>query len=146
MCEAAAAGDVRAITGRFWTAADGRAMLPRVAAAPTKLCRVGEKPGLLVTLVFRSDAAVTCVAPRLIAWPFTNALRDASVTAAGLCAFTKFTLLIFLEFSTLTLTIVVFRTLMTFTNLGLQWNHGKNGSPNPSGNQPTPAPKPNPPP
>ena len=90
--EAAAAGAVRAMTARFCTDEGGVEMWPRVFAAPKELCLVGDTPTLLVNCAPFKDAAVTCVAPRLMAWPFTKALREATVTALGLCALTKLTL------------------------------------------------------
>jgi hypothetical protein len=86
MCEAAAAGAVRAITERFVTDDGGVETRPRPLAAPVKLVRVGVKSALLVTCAPRSDASVTRIDPRLIACPFTNAPREAAVTARTLCA------------------------------------------------------------
>lgn len=116
----------------------------RAFAAPTKLCLDGEKDARLLTCAPFKDAAVRCTAPRLMAWPLTKLLREAAVTALGLCALTKLKLCIFLEFRILTLLIRVFRMLMLLMNPRLQRKPGKKGSPNPSGNQPIPPPKPNP--
>ena len=87
MCEAAAAGAVRAITWRFCTAVDGLATRAPVLAAPKWLCCAGLTPGLLVTFAPRNEASVTCTAPRLILCPLVNALREATVTARVLCAY-----------------------------------------------------------
>jgi hypothetical protein len=86
MCEAAAPGAVRAITGRFATDAGGIDTRPRAFAAPVKLLRFGEKSARLVTRAPRSDASVTRIDPRLTACPFTNVLREAAVTARTLFA------------------------------------------------------------
>ena len=87
MCEAAAAGAVRAITERFITLAGGVDTRPPAFAAPVKLVRVGVKPVRFVTCAPRSDASFTRIDPRLIACPFTKALREAAVTARALCAY-----------------------------------------------------------
>jgi hypothetical protein len=87
ICEAAAAGAVRAITERFATDDGGVATCDRAFAVPVKLAWVGEKSARLVTCAPRSDASVTRVAPRLIACPFTKALREAAVTARVSCAY-----------------------------------------------------------
>jgi hypothetical protein len=87
MCEAAAAGAVRAITGRFCTVVGGLATRAPVFAAPKWLCRAGLTPGLLVTCAPRKEASVTRVAPRLILCPLVKALREATVTARVLCAY-----------------------------------------------------------
>jgi hypothetical protein len=87
MCEAAAPGDVRATTERLIAEDGGVATRPRAFAAPVKLVRVGVKSARLVTCAPRKDACVTCIDPRLIACPFTNALREAAVTARTLCAY-----------------------------------------------------------
>jgi hypothetical protein len=84
MCEAAGAGAVRAITDRFITDDGGVETRPRPFAAPVKLVRVGVKSARLVTRAPRSDASVTRIDPRLIACPFTNAPREAAVTARTL--------------------------------------------------------------
>jgi hypothetical protein len=81
MCEAAAPGAVRAITERFITEAGGIETRPRLFAAPVKLVRVGVKPARFVTCAPRSDASLTRIDPRLMACPFTKALREAAVTA-----------------------------------------------------------------
>ena len=86
MCEAAAPGAVRAITGRFATDAGGVDTRPWAFAAPVKLLRVGEKSARLVTCAPRSEASVTRIDPRLTACPFTNVLREAAVTARTLFA------------------------------------------------------------
>lgn len=86
MCEAAAPGAVRAITGRLATDAGGIDTRPRAFAAPVKLLRFGEKSARLVTCAPRSDASVTRIDPRLTACPFTNVLREAAVTARTLFA------------------------------------------------------------
>jgi hypothetical protein len=57
VCEAPAAGVVRAITERFSTELGGRLTLPLALAAPSALCLVGEKPALLVTCALRSEAS-----------------------------------------------------------------------------------------
>lgn len=87
MCEAAALGVVRAITARFVTDDGGVETCPRAFAAPVKLAFVGLNEALFVTRAPRREAALTCVAPRWIAWPFTNALREAAVTARPSCAY-----------------------------------------------------------
>jgi hypothetical protein len=87
MCEAAAAGAVRAMTERFITEEGGVETRPRAFAAPVKLALVGLNEAPFVTCAPRREAAVTCVAPRLIAWPFTNAFREAAVTARDSCAY-----------------------------------------------------------
>src|SRR5260370_39961882 len=91
-CEAACAGAVRAITARFWTAADGVATCDLMFAEPSELCCVGLRPTELVTRAPRNEAAVRGVAPRLMACPLTKVLGFATVTAFTLCAFTKLTL------------------------------------------------------
>jgi len=111
--------------------------------APSELCGVGLIPTELVTCAPLKEAAVRCVAPRLMAWPLMKALRLAVVTAFTLCAFTKLTLRMFV-LKTFLLRIKVLRSLILSKNSWRQWNHGKNGSPKPSGNQPTPKPKPPP--
>jgi hypothetical protein len=85
-CEAAAAGEVRAITERFSTEEGGRLTLPLELAGPNALCRVGEKPAPFLTCAPRSEASLTCAAPRLMACPPVNAVREAAVTACVLCA------------------------------------------------------------
>jgi hypothetical protein len=87
ICEAAAAGAVRATTERFVTEAGGVDTRPRAFAEPVKLLRVGVKSARLVTCAPRSEASFTRIDPRLIACPFTNALREAAVTARVLCAY-----------------------------------------------------------
>jgi hypothetical protein len=87
MCEAAAPGAVRATTERFATDDGGVDTRPRAFAAPVKLLRVGLKSARLVTCAPRSDASFTRIDPRLMACPFTNALREAAVTARVLCAY-----------------------------------------------------------
>jgi hypothetical protein len=87
MCEAAAPGAVRAMTERFVTEDGGVETRPRLFAAPVKLVRVGVKSARFVTCAPRSDASVTRIEPRFIACPFTNAPRDAAVTARTLCAY-----------------------------------------------------------
>jgi len=87
MCEAAAPGDVRATTERFIAELGGVATCPRAFAAPVKLVRVGVKSARFVTCAPRNDASFTRIDPRLIACPFTNALREAAVTARTLCAY-----------------------------------------------------------
>jgi hypothetical protein len=86
MCEAAAAGAVRAITERFMTLAGGVETRPRALAAPVKLARVGEKSARLVTCAPRSEASLTRIDPRLMAWPLTKVFREAAVTARASCA------------------------------------------------------------
>ena len=81
MCEALAAGAVRAITERFSTELDGRLTLPLVLAAPNALCLVGETPAPFDTCVPCSEASLICAALRLTAWPLVNVLREAAVTA-----------------------------------------------------------------
>jgi hypothetical protein len=87
ICDAAAAGAVRAITERFMTELGGVATRPCPFAAPVKLVRVGVNPARFVTCVPRSDASFTRIDPRLMACPFTNAFREAAVTARVLCAY-----------------------------------------------------------
>jgi hypothetical protein len=87
MCEAAAAGAVRAITDRFITEDGGVETRPRAFAAPVKLVRVGEKSARFVTCAPRKAASETCIDPRLMRSPFTNAFREAAVTARALCAY-----------------------------------------------------------
>jgi len=87
MCDAAAAGAVRAITDRFITELGGVATRPRAFAVPVKLVRVGVKPARFVTCAPRSDASFTRIDPRLMACPFTKAIREAAVTARVLCAY-----------------------------------------------------------
>ena len=78
---------MRAITGRFATDDGGVATCDLAFAAPVKLACVGVKSARLVTCAPRRDASVTRIDPRLIACPFTNALREAAVTARTLCAY-----------------------------------------------------------
>jgi hypothetical protein len=87
MCEAAALGAVRATTERLATDEGGVATCPRPFAAPLKLALVGLTAALLVTRAPRKEASLRCVAPRLIAWPFTKAFREAAVTARPSCAY-----------------------------------------------------------
>lgn len=86
-CEAAGDGVVRAITLRFSMPLDGVAILPRIFSAPSALARVGVAWIPFATCAFRNDASVRCCAPRLMAWPFKNVLREAVVTACVLCAY-----------------------------------------------------------
>jgi len=86
MCEAAAAGAVRAITERFITDDGGVETRPRALAAPVKLALVGENEAPFVTCAPRSDACVRCAEPRFMACPFTKVLREAAVTARASCA------------------------------------------------------------
>lgn len=143
--EAARAGAVRAMTERFWIAFDGRATWPLKLEAPRVLCCVGRMPTEFVALAPFNPACVRCCPPRLMRPPLVKLLREVVVTARRLCAFTK---LKFRLLNTFTLRMNVLWTLITLTKPRLQWNHGKNGSPQPSGNQPTPrpTPKPQPPP
>ena len=134
---------MRATTARFWTEAGGVATCDLMFAAPSALRGVGLIPTELVTRAPFNEAAVRCPAPRLTAWPLINALRLTLVTARTLCAFTKLTLRMFV-LKTFRLRINVLRSLILSKNSWRQWNHGKNGSPKPSGNQPTPKPKPPP--
>jgi hypothetical protein len=122
----------------------GVATCARAFAAPMALCFVGVKAARLLIWVPFREAAVTWTAPRLMAWPFTKLLREATVTAFGLCALTKLKLWRFVVFTKLTLLILVLTMLMLLMKVRLQRKPGKNGSPNPSGNQPIPPPKPNP--
>ena len=78
---------MRAITERFATDDGGVATCDRALAVPVKLACVGEKFAWFVTCAPRKDASVTCVAPRLIACPFTKAFREAAVTARVSCAY-----------------------------------------------------------
>jgi len=87
MCEAAAAGVDRATTLRFWILAEGVATRPCVFDAPKKLECVGEALTPPATRALRNELAERCVALRLIAWPFTNALCEAVVTALLLRAY-----------------------------------------------------------
>src|SRR5215471_5012432 len=94
--------------------------------------------------VTRAPFRLACVSrcpPRLMRPPVTKLLREVVVTARRLCAFTK---LKFLLLNTFTLRMNVLWTLITVTKLRLQPNQGKKGSPQPSGNQPTPRPNPKP--
>ncbi len=86
MCEAAAAGAVRAITERFITEEGGVETRPRAFAAPVKLALVGVNETRFVTCAPRREASVKCAEPRLIACPFTKVLREAAVTARESCA------------------------------------------------------------
>ena len=141
--EAACAGAVRAMTERFSMALDGRAACPLKLEAPSELCCVGRMPTEFVTRApFKLDCVIRCP-PRLMRPPFVKLLREVVVTARRLCAFTK---LKFRLLNTFTLRMNVLWTLMTVMKLWLQPNQGKNGSPQPSGNQPTPKPNPKPPP
>lgn len=150
MCEAAAAGAVRATTERFATDAGGVETRPRAFAAPVKLALVGENEAPLVTRASRSEAWVKCMEPRLIAWPFTKVLREAAVTARASWAKRKLKWFALELFKMLTFVIRVFVMFTLLIKVRLQRNHGLNGSPKPSGNQPIPPPKakpnPNPPP
>jgi hypothetical protein len=114
-----------------------------IFAEPSELCCVGLMPTELVTCAPFNEAGVKRVAPRLMAWPFTKVFRLAVVTAFTLWAFTKLTLRM-LVLKTFVLRMNVLCTLMTVMKLWLHPNHGKNGSPKPNGNQPTPNPKPPP--
>lgn len=87
MCEAAAAGVDRATTLRFCTLAEGVATRPRMFDAPKKLECVGEALTPPATRALRNELAERCVALRLIAWPFTKVLCDATVTAFTLRAY-----------------------------------------------------------
>jgi len=58
MCEAPAAGAVRAMTERFSIELGGRLTLPLALAAPSALCFEGEKPALFVTCAPRSEASL----------------------------------------------------------------------------------------
>jgi hypothetical protein len=89
MCEAAAAGAVRAITERFCIEDGGVEIWPRALTAPMELWRFGERPTLLVTCTPFRDAGVSRKELRLMAWPLTKALCEATVTAFTLWAFTK---------------------------------------------------------
>src|ERR1700730_1359961 len=86
-CDAPEAGVERAITLRFSTLPLGLATFPCEFAAPKLLICVGVALILLVTCAFRSEASLRCIAPRLIACPFTNALREVAVTACTLRAY-----------------------------------------------------------
>lgn len=136
-------GAVRAITARLSTPTGGRATRELKFAAPSVLCCVGWMPTEFVARVPFKEACVRRCPARSMRPPFTNELREVVVTARRLCAFTKFTLRT-LVFRTLTFRMNVLWTLMTLTNPWLHGNHGKNGSPQPSGNQPTPKPNPKP--
>ena len=133
------------MTERFWMVFDGRATFPLKFDAPSELCCVGRMPTEFVTRAPRKPASVRCCPPRLMRLPFIKLLREVVVTARRLCAFTK---LKFLLLNTFTFRMNVLWTLMIVMKLWLQPNHGKNGSPQPNGNQPTPkpTPKPKPPP
>ncbi len=143
-CAAAAAGLVRAITARLSMLLDGRATCELKFAAPSELCCVGRMPTEFETLALFNWDAVRCWPLRLMRSPLTKALCEAVVTARALCAFTKLTLRTFVLFKTFTLRMNVLWTLITVMKLRLQPNHGKNGSPQPSGNQPAPKPNPKP--
>lgn len=140
-------GAVRAITDRPCTPAGGRATCELKFAAPNVLCWVGRMPTEFVTRAPFNEPCVRPCPARLMRPPLTKLLCEVVVTARRLCAFTKLTLRTF-AFRILTLRINVLWTLITLTKPRLQGNHGKNGSPQPSGNQPTlkPNPKPQPPP
>jgi hypothetical protein len=86
MCEAAAAGAVRAITARFCTDEGGVETWARAFAAPVKLALVGENEALLVTRALRNEASERCIELRLTACPFTKLFRVVAVTAFALCA------------------------------------------------------------
>src|SRR4030088_2451235 len=81
ICEAAAAGAVRAMTERSSTDEGGVETWPRAFAAPVKLALVGVTAAPFVTRAPRSEASVTRTEPRLMACPFTKAPREAAVTA-----------------------------------------------------------------
>ncbi len=136
-------GAVRAITARLCTPTGGRAACELKFAAPSVLCCVGWMPTEFVARVPFKEACVRRCPARLMRPPFTNVVRDVVVTARRLCAFTKFTLRT-LVFRILTFRMNVLWTLMPLMNLWLHGNQGKNGSPQPSGNQPTPKPNPKP--
>jgi hypothetical protein len=136
-----AAGAVRAMTERFWMASDGLAAWALTLAAPSELCCVGRNPTELLKRAPFKEACVRCCEARLTRVPLTKPLREVVVTARRLCEFTKLKLRP-LPFKTFTLRMNVLWTLMTLTKPRLQWNQGKNGSPQPSGNQPTPNPTP----
>lgn len=136
-------GAVRAITDRPCTPAGGRATRELKFAAPSVLCWVGRMPTEFVTRVPFKEPCVRRCPARLMRPPLTKLLCEVVVTARRLCAFTKLTLRTFV-FRILTLRINVLWTLITLTKPRLQGNHGKNGSPQPSGNQPTPKPNPKP--
>jgi hypothetical protein len=65
---------VRAITERFCTAEDGRAMCEFTLALPRELCCVGLIPTELLTFAPFNEAAVICEPERVMRWPFTKAL------------------------------------------------------------------------
>src|SRR6267154_3131927 len=115
ICEVPRAGAVRAITARFWIDADGLATFDRVLTEPSALCCVGLRPTEFVTFAPFREAAVRRVAPRFMAWPFTKALRLATVTALTLCAFTKLKLRAFL-LNTFVSRMNVLRTLIRVMN------------------------------
>jgi len=77
MCEAAAPGDVRATTERFIAEDGGVATRREHSPRRYKLVRVGEKSAGWLPAHRARDDCVTCIDPRLIACPFTNALREA---------------------------------------------------------------------
>src|SRR5712692_7404543 len=141
MCEAAAAGAVRAMTDRFITEEGGVETRPRALAAPVKLALVGVNETRFVTCAPRSEAWVKCMEPRLIACPFTKVLREAAVTARASCAKRKLKWFALALFRMLTLLIRVLVMFTLLINVRLQRNHGLNGSPKPSGYQPIPPPK-----
>src|SRR5438445_709758 len=119
----------------FGIAEGGVATWDLAFTAPSELCCVGLSPTEFVTCAPLSAAGVRWTAPRLMAWPLTKVLRFATVTAFTLCALTKLMLRTFV-LKTFTLRINVLCTLITVMKLRRQGNQGKNGSPNPSGNQP----------
>lgn len=134
------AGVARDTTVRSRTAAGGT----RIARTPPKrLCLVGFTSTRLSKRAFRSAFPGTRSAARSTRCPPANTFRGTAVTAPATCAFTKFTLRMFV-LRMLMLRIRVLRMLMFVMNVRLQRNHGKNGSPNPSGNHATGAPNPNP--
>ena len=144
---ARAEGAVRAITARLCTPAGGRATCELKFAAPSVLCWVGRMPTEFVTRAPFNEACVRRCPARSMRPPLTKLLCEVVVTARRLCAFTKLTLRTFV-FRILTLRMNVLWTLITLMKPRLQGNQGKNGSPQPSGNQPAlkPNPKPQPPP
>ena len=72
-----------AILHRRWRRGDARACIHRAKV----LARVGEKPRYVVHAAPRRKPRVTRIELRLMAWPLTKALREATVTARVLRAY-----------------------------------------------------------
>lgn len=135
---------MRAITARFCIPAGGRAARELILALPSALCCDGLRPTEFDTFAPLNAAGERRAPPGLMGSPFTNALREAVVTAFTLRAFTKLMLRMFVLLKTFTFRMNVLWMLIMLMKLRLQGKKGKKGSPNPNGNHPTPKPKPNP--